>query len=591
MRNLRFGLRAKLMTAATVLLAFTVAVGVYGILDLRHATHQAEALVNETALPIAELGRARAQFNDTRALVNEHILEDSAAAKAELEKAIAENDALLAELDGELVATVGAYREQRERILELSRAGRADAAHELVETGARPAADAVSEAFDGILVARVKAAQSAHATMAAAADTSRTRSIVLIVVAVLAGFGLTLWFSRRLSVAVNTILERLTSLRDHCATELAHALGRVAEGDLTVAVEPVTPELRRTSNDEIGDIAAAVGSIRDATFESVHAYNAMRAQLGATIAELSGEAQTVASASQQMAATSEEAGRAVSEIATAVTEVADGAERQVRGVEATRAAVQQAAQSASTSASVAVQTAQAAEGARAAALEGVDAAASASAVIREIAEAAGTTAQAIDRLNEHSERIGGIVGTITGLAEQTNLLALNAAIEAARAGEQGRGFAVVAEEVRKLAEESQRSAAEIAGLIGEVQTETARAVSATADGAELTRNGVATAERAREAFTAIGSVVDDMAARVTEISTAVEQISSEASRAEAEVIGVAAVAEESSASAEQVSASTQQTSASAQEIAASAQTLSGTAEHLNALVARFTVAA
>src|SRR3712207_7453556 len=51
------------------------------------------------------------------------------------------------------------------------------------------------------------------------------------------------------------------------------------------------------------------------------------------------------------------------------------------------------------------------------------------------------------------------------IAEQTNLLALNAAIEAARAGDQGRGFAVVAEEVRKLAEESQRAAASIADLI------------------------------------------------------------------------------------------------------------------------------
>ena len=64
-------------------------------------------------------------------------------------------------------------------------------------------------------------------------------------------------------------------------------------------------------------------------------------------------------------------------------------------------------------------------------------------------------------LAEKSEEIGAIVGTITGIADQTNLLALNAAIEAARAGEQGRGFAVVAEEVRKLAEESQKAAGEI----------------------------------------------------------------------------------------------------------------------------------
>ena len=76
------------------------------------------------------------------------------------------------------------------------------------------------------------------------------------------------------------ILDRIQTLREHCTTDLRNALDAVAEGDLTVDVTPVTPPLHRTSNDEIGDVAEAVGLIRDNTVASVEAYNAMRAEAG-----------------------------------------------------------------------------------------------------------------------------------------------------------------------------------------------------------------------------------------------------------------------------------------------------------------------
>jgi len=81
------------------------------------------------------------------------------------------------------------------------------------------------------------------------------------------------------------------------------------------------------------------------------------------------------------------------------------------------------------------------------------------------------SAKMVAELERQSEEIGKIVHAVARIADQTNLLALNAAIEAARAGEHGKGFAVVADEVRNLAEMSEKSARGIQEVVNEIQNQ------------------------------------------------------------------------------------------------------------------------
>ena len=420
--------------------------------------------------------------------------------------------------------------------------------------------------------------------------TGRVLELVIAGAALLLALLIGLVITRRIKRDVAPVLDRLRSLRDHCATDLLEALERMAQGDLTREVDHVTTRIERVGRDELGQIAGAVNGIRDRMVASVEAYEVSRAALQGMIGSVAETADTVGVASEQMAATSEEGGRSNGEIARAIDEIAQGAERQAQMIEVAKGSVEDVVAAAVSSAREARGTAAAAIDTRDVARVGVGAAQEASEVMASVRDSALAVNVTITELAAKSDKIGVIVETITKIAKQTNLLALNAAIEAARAGEQGRSFAVVAEQVRTLAEESHVSAREIAALIGAIQSETASAVSVVEEGARRTVEGTTVVEQTREAFTRIGASIEDMTGRIEAIASGSEQIARSANAMHESITEVAAVAEQSSAATQEVSAATQQTYASAQEIASRAHNLSRTAEELNKLVRRFKLA-
>ncbi|MFJ2457288.1 methyl-accepting chemotaxis protein [Pseudomonas neuropathica] len=114
----------------------------------------------------------------------------------------------------------------------------------------------------------------------------------------------------------------------------------------------------------------------------------------------------------------------------------------------------------------------------------------------------GTSAE-VQALSTMASDISSVLDVIREVAEQTNLLALNAAIEAARAGEAGRGFAVVADEVRGLAQRTQKSTEDIESMVSSIQSGTSRAVTSMSH----TRSQ---AERTLEMANIAGEVLTDI---------------------------------------------------------------------------------
>jgi PAS domain S-box-containing protein len=204
-----------------------------------------------------------------------------------------------------------------------------------------------------------------------------------------------------------------------------------------------------------------------------------------------------------------------------------------------------------------------------------------------IRESAGQTSHSIGILTKRTEEIGRTLNVITDIASQTNLLALNAAIEAARAGDAGRGFAVVAEEIRKLAEDSRKSAVGIERIIGEVQKDTSDAGKAISSMEASVKEGNKSSIEAEKIFQEIAKSSEETFCASKEIQAATITQKESISIVVKNVEQIVVVSEETAAGTQEVASSSQQMSGGMLDISKAGDELSVVAAELQAGVTQF----
>jgi len=351
--------------------------------------------------------------------------------------------------------------------------------------------------------------------------------------------------------------------------DLEVAANRVASGDITVM------NLGITSDDEVGRLAQA--------------FEKMTGNLQVLIKQIAVTTDQVAASSEELTASAEQSAQAANQVAASIDEVAQGTGKQFKMIVSATEIVRKMSTGIEQVAQNAVIVSETSEKTEQAASSGEQAVGMAISQMRVIERKTADTAIVIGKLGEKSEKIGQIVVAISGIAGQTNLLALNAAIEAARAGEQGRGFAVVAEEVRKLAEQSEAAAKQIANLIGEVQQETNNAVIFMNEGKKEVTKGSEVVNIAGQSFREIITMIGQISNQIRETLMAIAQINSGSQQI---VNAMQEIDKESKRAVDEsqtISAATEEQSASMEEIASASQSLAKMAEELQQAISNFKV--
>ena len=484
----------KILTAVSIAVLVAIIVGIVGLRSLSSASAAAQQISSSNVASIRAVGDINAAMTRARMdVANQAISTDNPtmdkyeqAFTVDLQDADTGFAAYAASRPAGDPAVLADLQSNWQAYTQIAKtkqlpAGRANNFKSWQNTRATEVAPLFAKVNQGLatLAAQENAdAQKNSATAKSGYESSRTTSIVLLIVGSLVALVLGAWVARQ-------IVRSLSKVKNVC--------DGLAAGDLTRITG-------LTSRDEPGMMGRSLDEALVRLRQTVSTIDGSATSLAGASEQMSSTAQQIAASAEETTVQAQSVSAAAEQISRSVSTVSAGSEEMGASIREISLNASEAAQVASDAVAITA-----------------------------------ATAVTMNKLGTSSAEIGNVVKVITAIAEQTNLLALNATIEAARAGELGKGFAVVASEVKDLAQETARATEDISRRVEAIQADTGGAVTAID---EISR----VIARISDFQTTIASAVEEQTATTAEMNRSVTEAATGTSEIAQNITGVAEAA-------------------------------------------------
>lgn len=574
LKNLKFGQKIAVLTVSFFI--FLIISGVTSLVQISEVNSNIQTLNNENLVPIVKLESIKSDIENIRTLANS--LKDASEDEEEMQsiqdeivEQIASTNESLEEYKNnsnynEFMASYNEYIVAMASFLESNGIESVQEQAETennVESQGPPQEmllldstkkEAVST-LDKIIDLQIAQAENTYNESETVYKTTLVITIIVIAIAFVTTLLLSIFIARSISIPTRRVTSKLKEISE-------------SNGDLTARIG-------YESKDEIGELSKSFDTFVE--------------KLQKIIKEVAGSAETISESSDQLTDATSETTKSLEQITYTVSEIASGTSQSAAVMEETTGNLIEMASFSSRTSKATKQTADNTRLVHEAAVNGSKKITEVVSSISDIAASSKDVTIVINELNTSSNKISDFIQIITGISAQTNLLALNAAIEAARAGEAGKGFSVVADEIRKLADESNRAALQISNLVQENQVKTSSAVSSVLEVEELVTAGVEKSNEVSDAIQHIISHIQEILNEINQIDAAAEKQALSTNEMEMAMSNLAQTAGETATGTDEIRTSISEQLATMTNIEGTTEQLSEMAKNLRELTAGFKI--